>query len=318
MSVRSDLDAAWAEWMKPTSPGGKRSQGEAWRRDNPGEWAKLDAYRKGGARPTLSSNTGRQMLFETDAWHGAETEPPIPPPVGCAVDRATMTAAGCKILRSDTGINADPEPGLWGSIEAVSDSRYQHFTSGGDTHVKADGTSQGDSAYRRMTVIDGDDYWGERAELGRNWWQNGENGGSETDGAFALAHEGDQADHVLVDAVPVGVPDGGQRLATDRPVETGAALHGCQHSNTQPGRERRHARDADVRQPVSPLHTGGSSGGLRQRRRSTSGSGSPPTSRSRSGPTSARCRCSSTTTPTATSSMRTSVRLSGRARTCLM
>jgi chitodextrinase len=119
--------------------------------------------------------------------------PPLPPPAGCAVDPASMTAPGCALVRSDSSATQDPLPGLWGSIEAVDASRYQYVTSGGDTQQMADGTSQGNSAYRQLTVVDGDDHWGERAELGRNWWANGENdSATKTDGAFALAHEGDR------------------------------------------------------------------------------------------------------------------------------
>ena len=119
-----------------------------------------------------------------------------------------MTAPGCSVLRSDSASSADPKPGLWGSIEAVSESRYQYMTSGGDSRPKADGAGQGDSAYRKLTVVDGDDYWGERAELGRNWWQNGENGGSQTNGAFALGREGDRRITFWSMRFPSGFPMG--------------------------------------------------------------------------------------------------------------
>ena len=62
------LELAWAEWMKERGPTGKLSQGENWRRSNPGEWTKLRLYRQNGARPELVTNTGRQMVHETDAW----------------------------------------------------------------------------------------------------------------------------------------------------------------------------------------------------------------------------------------------------------
>lgn len=77
MSALAELDVAWAEWLKPAGPGGKPSQGERWRKDNPGEWAKLLAYRQGGPRPALVSNTGRQMVCETAAWHALLTEAPF-------------------------------------------------------------------------------------------------------------------------------------------------------------------------------------------------------------------------------------------------
>jgi hypothetical protein len=104
-----------------------------------------------------------------------------------------MTAQGCTLVRSDSAASADPKPGLWGAIAAVSDSRYQYVSSGGDSTLMANGSAQGNGAYRQLTVVDGDDYWGERAELGTNWWQNGENDSpTKTDGAFALGREGER------------------------------------------------------------------------------------------------------------------------------
>ncbi len=45
-------------------------------------------------------------------------------------------------------------------------SRFSRFTTGGDTHLTGAGAPQGDSAFRRLTVFDGDDAFGERCELG--------------------------------------------------------------------------------------------------------------------------------------------------------
>jgi hypothetical protein len=55
-------------------------------------------------------------------------------------------------------------------IDCETDSRHQQVTSGGDSHSMGTGSSQGNSAFRRMTVIDGDDVYGERCELGFNNW----------------------------------------------------------------------------------------------------------------------------------------------------
>jgi hypothetical protein len=60
-----------------------------------------------------------------------------------------------QLLREDLATNPDPLP-LWGAIEAASPTRHQWFASGGP-----DG-----GPFRRMTALDGDDYDGERAELG--------------------------------------------------------------------------------------------------------------------------------------------------------
>lgn len=110
----------------------------------------------------------------------------------CRVDPATMTAPGCSLRRSDTGAQADPNPGLWGSLSAVSASRHQDFSYGGDRRRKANGSVQGNNAFRRLTVQDGDDYFGERTELGRNEYRYGENTGTQTSGTFALYREGER------------------------------------------------------------------------------------------------------------------------------
>ncbi len=77
-----------------------------------------------------------------------------------------MSLLGCELVASDTGENPDPLP-FWGSIQCVEDSRYSYLESGGDTHPAANGEAA-NGAYRRLTVQDGDDFWGERCELGLN------------------------------------------------------------------------------------------------------------------------------------------------------
>jgi hypothetical protein len=76
----------------------------------------------------------------------------------------------CTVVASDTASNPDPIP-FWGKIDCQNSSREQQQTAGGDSHLTASGTSQGNSAFRRATVIDGDNVWGERCELGNNWSQ---------------------------------------------------------------------------------------------------------------------------------------------------
>lgn len=80
MSIKTELDSAWTEWMREKNSQNKLTQGGTWRRDNPGEWTQLQAYRNGGARPNLASITGKQMVFETAAWLLAGGAPPPPPP----------------------------------------------------------------------------------------------------------------------------------------------------------------------------------------------------------------------------------------------
>jgi hypothetical protein len=111
-------------------------------------------------------------------------------PTPCAVDPATMTAPGCTPVKSDTGSSADPEP-LWGRIDCASDSRASVVTSGGDPNPMATGATQGNSAYRRLTVVDGQasTYGWERCELGWNEWSYGSEGGK---GTFQLYREGER------------------------------------------------------------------------------------------------------------------------------
>jgi hypothetical protein len=125
--------------------------------------------------------------------------PPTDPPPGdpgssdCGFDASTITAPGCAVLRSDTASASDPTAGLWGNIECAKTSRASYDTSGGDTNPTADGQSQDNADYRHLTALDGDDFWGERCELGRNTRMYGQDQGSETDGTFALYHEGEHA-----------------------------------------------------------------------------------------------------------------------------
>jgi Polysaccharide lyase len=71
------------------------------------------------------------------------------------------------LVFSDTGV-ADPAQ-LWGKVDCESDLRAQQISGGGDTHLTAMGSLQGNSAFRRLSVLDGDDIFGERCELG---WDN--------------------------------------------------------------------------------------------------------------------------------------------------
>ena len=132
-----------------------------------------------------SSSMGRLMVTIRQTGN-------FPDPPECAVDPLTMTAPGCTVLRRDTGTASDPRPGLWGTIDCQSSARYQYMTSGGDPSPMPTGVPQGDDDYRRLTVFDGDNFWGERCELGRNWHANGENSGGRRSGTFALYRSGDR------------------------------------------------------------------------------------------------------------------------------
>jgi hypothetical protein len=135
------------------------------------------------------------------AWAGVTTAQSN---TGCAVRPTTMTAVGCTILRHDLAVAADPEPGRWGKIDCAAASRYRHIKSGGDKHPGAKGGRLRDGAFRRLTVLDGDDVYGERCELGRNNHANGENAPGQTSGTFALYREGDRKITFFSQRYPTG------------------------------------------------------------------------------------------------------------------
>jgi hypothetical protein len=92
--------------------------------------------------------------------------PPPPKPSACRLELDAMRVHGCKLLASDTGAAADPRP-LWGSVDCQTPSRVRLMEPGG---------------YRRLTVLDGDNVFGERCELGKNDYRAH---------TFALFHSGD-------------------------------------------------------------------------------------------------------------------------------
>jgi hypothetical protein len=110
-----------------------------------------------------------------------------PAPTGpCALDPATLAAPGCTVIKSDIGATGNGAS-LWGNVECATSTRAQLQGSGGDTHPTAAGTSQGNAAFWQLDVVDGDNFSGERCELGRNEWRYGSRGGN---GTFALYEEG--------------------------------------------------------------------------------------------------------------------------------
>jgi hypothetical protein len=98
--------------------------------------------------------------------------------VGCPLHPYSTTAPiamkepACLLIASDTGANPDPE-GFWGALQCVDPARYAHVDAGGDLHETATGRPQGNDAYRRLTVEDGDNFYGERCELGEDDWRHG-------------------------------------------------------------------------------------------------------------------------------------------------
>jgi hypothetical protein len=121
-----------------------------------------------------------QTLARNLAWQklrAASTISAVPTtPSSCDVtagnDPFAASIPSCAVVAQDTAQGSDPLP-FWGSVDCASSSRYEYLTSGGDPHPAAGGVPQGNDAYRRLSVLDGDDYYGERCELGENDLRSG-------------------------------------------------------------------------------------------------------------------------------------------------
>ena len=92
------------------------------------------------------------------------------------------------VLFNDDGEPEDAEQ-LWGSIDCDLDdtppeeSGPFQVDSDGDPKPRGDGTDQGNDAFRVVRIHDGDDFFGERCELGRN---------DSEEGPTALYRDGDR------------------------------------------------------------------------------------------------------------------------------
>lgn len=72
---------------------------------------------------------------------------------------------------------------IWGSIDCERIARHRLLPSGGDSHLRGDRERQGNEGYRRLRLREGDDFHGERCELGRN---------DHRDSPVAVYREGDR------------------------------------------------------------------------------------------------------------------------------
>lgn len=121
----------------------------------------------GGGAPSPSSSPSADSSANPPPLPGAQPGDGSPCPLASLGSSIGLTLPGCTAVGSDTASAADPLS-FWGSIECASASRHQWLPSDGDTHAEASGLPQADTGYRRLTVYDGDDFYGERCELGRN------------------------------------------------------------------------------------------------------------------------------------------------------
>jgi hypothetical protein len=90
-----------------------------------------------------------------------------------------VSSASGAVVRSDPSIDPNPE-NLWGDIQCQVDSRYEHHAAGGPD----------DGPWRQMTVLDGDDFYGERCELARNTKRYGRSSPTDHRGTFYLFRNG--------------------------------------------------------------------------------------------------------------------------------
>ena len=153
---------------------------------------------RSGTGTTTAPATSPTSPAPTTTTPPTTTAPPPPPPAStCPLSKAGSTIgmtlpSSCPIDRMDTA--SDPNKNdVWGDETAcASSSRITRPTTGGDTDPTASGASQGNSAYRMTTVLDGDNYWGERCELAKNSWNDGLASPSNQIGTFYDYHEGER------------------------------------------------------------------------------------------------------------------------------
>ena len=132
---------------------------------------------------------------------------------------SVLSAAGAapaptRVIASDTAATADAKA-FWGKVECVNSSRLAFLPQGGDGHRTASGTPQGNASYRRVTVLDGDDYYGERCELGEN----------STTGPTAFYHEGDRRVTWFSERLPSNTPVGVQHWQTVMQMKQAQTSH---------------------------------------------------------------------------------------------
>ena len=82
-----------------------------------------------------------------------------------------------ELVAADTASAEDPRA-FWGQVDCAEHPPaltpgHQLIERGGDPHPMAGGTPQGDGGFRRLSVYDGDDVYGERCELGLNDRESG-------------------------------------------------------------------------------------------------------------------------------------------------
>jgi len=116
----------------------------------------------------------------------------------CTPTLKRLTAPNCERVFADNGTNPNPAT-VWGSIDCEKASRVRQIYQGGDTLLNSTGKRPVNSTFRRMTVLDGDNFWGERCELGRNGSHSAPN---------VLYHEGERRITFMSIRLPSSFPLG--------------------------------------------------------------------------------------------------------------
>ncbi len=85
---------------------------------------------------------------------------------GCDLRPLRMSATGCRIVNSDSSARLNPAH-LWGRADCAAQDRVKRRVASRGPGRRVTGNGR----YRQLTVIDGDNIYGERCELGLNDWQ---------------------------------------------------------------------------------------------------------------------------------------------------
>lgn len=101
-------------------------------------------------------------------------------------------------LFEDLGTERDAAA-AWGAIDCEQRRRHRLIATGGDTATRADQATSDNSSFRRLQLNDGDDFFGERCELGLN---------DHRDGPTALYREGERMLTFLSLRLPLRYPLG--------------------------------------------------------------------------------------------------------------
>jgi hypothetical protein len=119
-----------------------------------------------GIEPLVQRDGGGDGGDGPDASATAESGAPCPSEL--TGDPFAADLRSCALLGTDTASDGDPIP-FWGQVTCVETGRHARLATGGDPHADAFGITQGNEAFRRLTIFDGDMVFGaERCDLGRN------------------------------------------------------------------------------------------------------------------------------------------------------